>query len=135
MKKLLPLLILPICFSAFADWVRVGETNTLNFEKFIDPENVKQSGPMAIMRQVWEISNYLQKGSDETVSEKVLAEYDCQNHRVRLLKHLKFTGLWSTGSELLPGNLNQTESNWTSIEPKSIEEEIINMVCPDGRDD
>jgi len=134
MKKILPLLLLPVCFSASAEWVQVGNTSQANFEKFIDPEKVTQSGPMAIMRQVWELNNYRQKGTDDVTSEKILAEYDCQNRQLRLLKRSRFTGLWSTGTELPLDKLSQTDSDWIPIEPKSIEEEIIDTVCPDGRD-
>ena len=60
MRKFLALILLTVSATAFADWVKVGDTRPLKFEKYIDPDNIKQTGPMAIMRQVWEIGNYFE---------------------------------------------------------------------------
>ena len=135
MKKLISLLLLTVCFPTYADWVPIIDANNTSFEKFIDLENVKQSGPMAIMRQVWELNNYLQKDASGIFSDKILVEYDCQNHQLRLLKRLKSTGHWAMNQELPSEIVTLTEGSWSPINPTSIEEKIINTVCPEGRDD
>ena len=135
MRKLLPLLLLTICVNAFAEWVRVGSTRQLGFEKYIDPDNVKQTGPMAIMRQVWEIGNYLEPTKDGVVSVKTLAEYNCQTRELRVVKEQWFTGAWAKGKETTPTSLNQEVSAWSPITPNSVGEAIIDIVCPGGKDD
>ncbi len=134
MRKLLPLILLPVCITAAAEWVKVGDTGQLKFEKYIDPDNVKQSGPMAIMRQAWEISNYLEPGKDGVASVKTLAEYDCQTRQLRVLKEFRFTEPWAKGKDITAANLNQAPSDWGAITPNSVGAAIIDIVCPSGED-
>ncbi len=134
MRKLLPVILLSVCATASADWVRVDATPGLKFEKYIDPDHVKQSGPMAIMRQVWEIDNYLEPTKDRIVSVKTLAEYDCQNRQLRVLKEFWFAEPWAKGRDLTPADMNQAVSHWTPVTSNSVGEAIINMVCPGGED-
>jgi hypothetical protein len=134
MRKLLPLILLPLCLNAAAEWVKVGDTRQLKFEKYIDPDDIKQSGPMAIMRQVWEIRNNLEPGSDRVASVKTLAEYDCQNRQLRVQKEFWFTEPWAKGKDVTPAHLNQAPSDWSAITPNSTGGAIIDIVCPSGND-
>lgn len=134
MRQLMPLLLLTICVNAFAEWVKVGDTHQLGFEKYIDPDNVKQTGPMAIMRQVWEIGNYSQPTKDGVVSVQTLVEYNCQTRELRVVKEQWFTEAWAKGKEVTAANLNQAVSAWSPITPNSVGAVIIDMACPDGRD-
>ena len=134
MRKLLPLMLLPVCITAAAEWVKVGDTRQLKFEKYIDPDTVKQSGPMAIMRQVWEIGNLLEPGADRVASVKTLAEYNCQTRQLRVLQEVRFTEPWAKGKDITPANLNQAPSDWIAITPNSVGGAIIDIVCPSGED-
>jgi hypothetical protein len=134
MRKLLPLMLLPVCITAAAEWVKVGDTRHLKFEKYIDPDTLKQSGPMAIMRQIWEIGNFLEPGSDRVASVKTLAEYNCQTRQLRVLQEFRFTEPWAKGKEVTPANLNQAPSDWSAIAPNSVGDAIIDIVCPSGED-
>jgi hypothetical protein len=120
--------------TASAEWVKVGDTRALKFEKYIDPDTVKQSGPMAIMRQVWELGNLLEPGNAGTRSVKTLAEYDCQNRKLRVLKERWFDQPWAKGKELTPADLNKAASEWSAITPNSVGAAIIDIVCPGGED-
>ena len=134
MRKLLPLLLLPACITASAEWVKVGDTRQLKFEKYIDPDNVKQSGPMAIMRQVWEIGNFLELGKDGVASVKTLAEYNCQTRQIRALEEHWFTEPWAKGKEITPASMNKTASEWSALTPNSVGAAIIDVICPSGDD-
>jgi len=134
MRTLLALLLLSFCVAASAEWVRVGDARLATLEKYIDPDNVKQTGPMAIMRQVWEIGNFLQPGNDRVASVKTLAEYDCQNRKLRVLQEFRFTEPWAKGKEVTPANLNKAPSDWSTIPPNSVGDAIIDIVCPSGED-
>jgi hypothetical protein len=120
--------------TASAEWVKVGDTRALKFEKYIDPDTVKQSGPMAIMRQVWELGNLLETGDAGTRSAKTLAEYDCQNRKLRVLKEQWFDQPWAKGNELTPADLNKAASDWDTITPNSVGAAIVDIVCPAGED-
>lgn len=134
MRALLPLILLPLCVTASADWVRVDDTLQPNVERYIDPDNVKQSGPMAIMRQVWEIDNYPEQAKDHIAATKTLAEYDCQNRQRRVLKAFRFLERWSKATEVKPLEMDQVVSTWMPVSPNTAEEAVIAMVCPGGED-
>lgn len=134
MRKLPLLTLLFASVTASAEWEQVGDTRQLKFEKYIDPDNVRQSGPMAIMRQVWEISNYLEPSKTRVASVKTLTEYDCQNRQLRVLKEFWFAEPWASGKELTPPEMNQAVSDWTPLAPGSVNEAIIDKVCP-GREE
>ena len=132
MWKLLPFVLLLMHITASAEWVRVGDTRHLKVEKYIDPDTVKQSGPMAIMRQVWELENFLEPTKEHIASVKILAEYDCQNRQLRVLKEFWFSEPWAKGKELAPLDVNQAASDWNSIEANSVSATILDIVCPGG---
>ena len=134
MRKFLPALLFLVCLSASAEWIRIGEKTHTTVEKYIDNETVRQSGPMAIMRQVWELDHYSIGEKDKAKSVKILAEYDCKDRRRRVLTELRFSELWATGESLVPSTQHDkgqhTERAWTKIEPQSISEIIIDEICP-----
>ena len=134
MRTLLALLLLSFCLAASAEWVKVGDARLATLEKYIDPDNVKQTGPMAIMRQLWEISNFTEPEKDGALSSKILAEYDCQNRQYRTLEQHRFTEAWARGRQLTPAELNQTASAWSAVTPSSINAAVIDVVCPGGDD-
>ncbi len=134
MRQLLPLVPLFVSVLACAEWVRVGDMNSPEIEKHIDPDNVRQSGPMAIMRQIWEIDHDSSLKKYGVASVKALVEYDCQNRQRRLLKQFWFSEPWAKGQELPPPQMHQAEGGWSPIMPRSAGETVIGMVCPSGED-
>ena len=134
MRTLLALLSLSFCLTATAGWVRVGDDRLTTIEKYIDPDKVKQTGPMAIMRQLWEINNFTEPDKDGALSVKILAEYDCQNRQYRTLEQLRFTEVWAQGRELKPVDANQSASAWSAVPPGGIHATVIDMICPGGND-
>ena len=134
MRTLLALLLLSFCLAASAEWVKVGDARLTTIEKYIDPDNVKQTGPMAIMRQLWEISNFTAPEKDGALSVKTLAEYDCQNRQYRTLEHYRFTEALAQGSQIKPANSHPSGSAWSAIAPGSVNAAVIDMICPGGDD-
>jgi len=132
MRTLLALLLLPFCFAASAEWVKVGDARLATSEKYTDADNVKQTGRMGIMRQLWEISNFTEPEKDGALSAKILAEYDCQNRQYRTLEQHRFTGAWARGRQLTPAELVPTASAWSAVTPNSINAAVIDEVCPGG---
>lgn len=134
MNKLKLITFAILCGFAPAKWVKADTGIKKIHERYIDFDNIKQSGPMAIMRQVWEIINFLEPGEDGVLSIKTLSEYDCQNRKVRVLKEQMFAEPSVKGKELIPAYSNQIASQWSVIMPNSANETIINIVCPGGVD-
>ena len=108
MRHSLLLLLLLFHGHAIADWARIDNGRQANVEKYVDLDTIKQTGPMAIMRQVWEVSNYLFPDKTDVLSVKILMEYDCQNTQSRMIKEFWYSKLWAKGSDITPAEINQT---------------------------
>ncbi len=134
MRTLLFTLLISFSVTALADWLRIEETSHSESQLYIDPDSVKQTGPMAIMRRVSEIRNYAEADSDKVKSVKRLAEYDCMDRRHRVLQESGFTGDWARGEPVNLRGLNNADGQWRPIEAKSTAEIILNELCPQMND-
>lgn len=130
------LLLLLICFSASAsaDWVRVGETNHPEPQIYIDPDSVKQTGPMAIMRRVMELRNYSKADTDKVKSVKRLAEYDCMDRRHRVLQEFGYSADWAKGESIDLRGIDNPDRQWQAIKAGSVAEGIFVELCPQMND-
>ncbi len=89
---------------------------------------------MAIMRQLWEISNFTAPEKDCALSVKTLAEYDCQKRQYRTLEQYRFTEALAQGSQIKPANSNPSACAWSAVAPGSVNAAVIDMICPGGND-
>lgn len=129
MKNLLPLLMLCMCANASADWLKMKSAVDLSFEKFIDIQAIRQTGPMNTMRRVWEISNLTAESSNKVLSIKTHMEYDCRERRIRVLEESKFSKHWAEGENLSVSEQDGNSGNWSGIRKGSVSDTIFNRVC------
>ena len=134
MKSLFFLLIFSLSQTAFADWSRVGEKSHPEPHHYVDLDSVKQTGPMAIMRRVWELRNFSKPDNNNVKSVKRLSEYDCMDRRHRLIQELWFTEHWAKGDNVVSPVRGDAELAWRPIELKSIDEIILDEMCPHEND-
>jgi hypothetical protein len=130
MKPILAVLLSSLAGTAWADWQKIRESGPLEYETFIDIATVRQRGPMATMRRVWEIRNVPEPAEGRAASTRTLAEYDCQNRRPRILEESRFSAHWSSGQELTPAREKDSGRGWKPLEPEAVEERIFHEVCP-----
>ena len=134
MKTLFLLLLFSFSQAALADWSRVAETSHPEPQQYLDLDSVKQTGPMAIMRRVWELRNYSTPHHDKVRSIKRLSEYDCMDRRHRVVQELWFTDPWAKGESVPPPLRDDAELAWRPIAPRSINEIILDEMCPHEND-
>ena len=134
MKTLILLALLSFCQLAFADWSRIAEKSHPEPQQYIDLDSVKQTGPMAIMRRVWELRNYSKPVNGGVRSIKRLSEYDCLNHRHRVIQELWFTDPWAQGQQVATGRKDEADPAWRPIKAKSINKVILDEMCPHEND-
>ena len=119
-----------ICTTAGAEWKKIANGNGQEPEQYIEMDSVKQTGPMAIYRQV----NVLSQGGallPEGVSSKLsLHEYDCMNSKFRVLKISAYIETWAAGDEAVLQSHTQTSKNWQDLPPKSLGQITLSMICP-----
>lgn len=71
--------------SVMAEWQILSGVGPTDSEQYIDLQNVKQTGPMAIYRQVQVLSQGAAVSTNGVLSTLALYEYDCMNTKFRLL--------------------------------------------------
>ena len=137
MKKLFPWILLFATATAFANWEKINGPSGALYEKFIDINAIRQSGPMNTMRRVWEINNLTNSSSSNISSSNVSSvkqhvEYDCKDRRYRVIEERSFSERWAKGESLTVAPANSKPIDWSAIAPGSITETIFNRVCPNG---
>ena len=132
MKKLVSLILLFATATAFANWVKIDGPSGALYEKFIDINTIRQSGPMNTMRRVWEINNLAAASASNISSVKQHVEYDCKDRRYRVIEESSFSARWAKGESLTVAAAETKASDWSAIALGSITETIFNRVCPNG---
>ena len=132
MKKLFPWILLFATATAFANWEKINGPSGALYEKFIDINAIRQSGPMNTMRRVWGINNLATASASNISSVKQHVEYDCKDRRYRVIEESSFSERWAKGESLTVAPANSKPIDWSAIAPGSITETIFNRVCPNG---
>ena len=124
------MMLVLMCTTAGAEWKKIANGNGQESEQYIEMDSVKQTGPMAIYRQV----NVLSQGGAllaEGVSSKLsLHEYDCINSKFRVLKISAYIETWAAGDKVVLQSHTQTSKNWQDLRPKSLGQITLSMICP-----
>lgn len=105
---------------AWAEWVKVGETDNAVF--YIDPATIRKEGNL---RRVWNITDLKQRGNLGELSRRARYEYDCKQERQRILSISGHSGPKASGETL--GSEGPTQ--WNEIPPETVSETIIKLVC------
>ncbi len=129
MKRLLVVFALLLTFSssAWAEWVAidVGGSSIL----YADPNTIRKNGSMVKM---WHLSDYVNAqvhhSSGKTYfSEKMQAEYDCQDERTRFLVASWHFGKMGGGD--VTNSHGGPPSQWSPVSPESMGESLWKFAC------
>lgn len=120
MKTLLLALLL-VTGSAWAEWVRVGESDAI--EQYIDPATIRKDGNLV---RVWTIQNLKQRHKNGELSLRVRYEYDCKQERLKFLSGTEHSGPMASGTEL---RSDIGSGQWNDIPPGTVGESVLKIVC------
>ena len=120
-KTLLLAFMMFICVPAFAEWVKMGESDGITF--YVDPTTLRKDGSL---RKVWELYDLKQREKNGAMSFRIRSEYDCKEERRRPL-----------ASSYHPEPMAQGESfdrfdgagKWTEIVPRSFADIHLKLIC------
>ncbi len=119
--RLLPLMLLVICCSVSAEWVKSAEGSRTTV--FIDPTSVKNNGNL---KRIWSLQDYNEKGDEGEQSVSGYEEHDCRESRYRFLSITSFRGSMGTGGVI---KTESGVSNWRFIRPDSLAANHHNWLC------
>lgn len=122
MKKIaLALVLAAVSGVAMAEWVEVGESDSLSL--YIDPATIRKDGNL---RRVWVIHDLKQRDKDGVMSLRGLLEYDCKEARSRDLSSSTHSGPMAGGKML---DSYSSRGNWNYIPPGTTGEAVLKFVC------
>jgi hypothetical protein len=120
--------------SVLAEWQRLSGEQSIGRQLFMDPQSVKQAGPMAIYRQVQVLSQGPNLLAPTAASTVTLYEYDCVSFRARVLRVVGFDEPWAAGNTLKLPLPSTTEAQWHTPAEASLAEPMVAALCPRGDD-
>ena len=120
--------------SVLAEWQRLGGQQSNGRELFMDPQSVKQAGPMAIYRQVEVLNQGPNLLAPAAASTLTLYEYDCMSSRVRVLGVEGFDKPWAAGNTLKLPLPSPAVAQWHISAEASLAQPMVDMLCPRGGD-
>lgn len=120
--------------SVLAEWQRLGGQQSNGRELFMDPQSVKQAGPMAIYRQVQVLNQGPNLLAPTAASTVTLYEYDCMSSRVRVLRVVGFDKLWAAGNTLKLPSPSPAAAQWHTPAEISLVQPMVETLCPRGGD-
>lgn len=115
------LLLLLLQASAWADWVKVDETDKTVI--YIDPERIQKN---AQFPTAWQLSDYKNATARGVLSSQNLIEFDCKEKRRRTLAFTSHSENMGAG-QLKFKNLKAGQ--WRSVPHDSVAEQIMGMAC------
>lgn len=122
-------------FSTFvaAEWQVLSDGGAQDFQQYIDLQNVKQTGPMAIYRQVQVLSQGRAVEVNGVLSTLALYEYDCMNTKFRVLQTSGFNKQWAEGQSMTLSE-SSASAKWLSLPMQALGKKTFDLLCPDGKD-
>ena len=119
---------------ALAEWQRLGGQQSNGRELFMDPQSVKQAGPMAIYRQVQVLNQGPNLLGPIATSIVTLYEYNCMSSQVRVLRVVGFDKPWAAGNTLRLPSPSPAAAQWHIPAEESLAQPMVDTLCPQGDD-
>jgi hypothetical protein len=116
-----------------AQWQILSGGGPTDAEQYIDLQNVKQTGPMAIYRQAQVLSQGAAVSTNGVLSTLALYEYDCMNTKFRLLETTGFSMLWAKG-QAMALSAPSSPAKWLPLPLHALGQKTFDLLCPGGND-
>jgi hypothetical protein len=121
--------------AVFAEWLKLSDEKVLVSGYYIQTESVKQTGPMAIYRQVQVLHQNPLVTDKAFLSKLYLYEYDCMNKKFRLLRATGFGQAWAQGAESELLTIASAGRDWTELPDGDLGQITFDYLCPSGKED
>lgn len=122
--------------SVNAAWTQLDSDSGVNGvrdqRRYVDWDSVRQAGPMAIYRQVSELTVYATHLESGAMSILRTSEYDCMSARVRVLTEAGFRAPWADGQTARIPVEYRRQGEWSALSADPAGEAIRNLLCPGG---
>ena len=117
--------------ASYAEWVPIDGTYQSPGLRtvYIEPASIRREGNLSTISILIDWRS-MQGGRSPTrfYSTTFTKQFDCSEKRVRLLAATDFYGHMGS-SEPIGGSVATTESHWRDVEPKSLDQGLMEAAC------
>jgi len=119
--RLLPLMLLVVCYSVNADWIQFSESDS-SFA-FYDPNSISKKGKVVRGWMYWDLRNRAENGA---LSIRTYREVDCLENKTRSLQ-IEFFSENSLNGRIVAST--NSPSDWGFIPPGTAFESLRIAFC------
>ncbi|HKY72192.1 MAG TPA: surface-adhesin E family protein [Nitrospira sp.] len=112
-----------------AEWVDIGgkvQDGLTIYRVYIDPDHIHHNGDIVTLWALFDYKSIQSIVGGPWLSSKAQRQFDCAEHRIRLLGYMTFTGNMGSGEPVFS---NSQESEWEPIASDSIDSKLWDVAC------
>ena len=127
MKRLLLITLLLLSSGpAYAEWVKVSDSNEAGMTVYADPDTIRRNRNLVKMWQFYDYKTVQTVAGIGFLTVKEQWEFDCAEGRRRVLALTEFSGNMGSGTVVYT---NSEVGKWQPVEPSSIGQLLWKFAC------
>jgi hypothetical protein len=126
------ILLTAISTNAMAEWIYLTSMKDMAFDVYVYETDIFKKRKKNNKVKIWHIHNYKTPQTDMTenyLSEKIYAEYDCIEMKKKTLNVAVYTGNMGEGKVIKFYNFELSDNNWMDIPPETLMYDLWKTAC------
>jgi hypothetical protein len=111
---------------AYAEWVKVSESDEAGKTVYVDPATIRRNSNLVKMWQFYDYKTVQTVGGNRFLTVKEQWEFDCVEERSRVVARKEFSGNMGSGTMVFT---NSQVGKWLPIVPGSIGHTVWEAAC------
>ena len=125
-RLLLITLLLLSSGPAYAEWVKVSESDDAGKTVYVDPATIRRNSNLVKMWQFYDYKTVQTVGGNRFLTAKEQWEFDCAEERSRVVARKEFSGNMGSGTMVFT---NSQVGKWISATPGSTGRTVWEIAC------
>jgi len=111
---------------AYAEWVKVSESDEAGKTVYVDPATIRRNSNLVKMWQFYDYKTVQTVGGNRFLTVKEQWEFDCVEERSRVVARKEFSGNMGSGTMVFT---NSQVGKWLPVMPGSIGHTVWEVAC------
>jgi len=112
--------------SAYAEWVKVSDSDEAGKTVYVDPATIRRNSNLVKMWQFSDYKTVQTVGGIRFLTAEEQWEFDCAEERSRVLALKEFSGNKGSGTVVYT---NSQEGKWAPVRPGSMDQTVWKIAC------
>ena len=111
---------------AFAEWIKVSDSNVAGKAVYVDPSTIRRNSNLVKMWQFYDYKTVQTVGGFRFLTAEEQWEFDCAEERGRVVALKQFSGNMGSGTMVFT---NSQVGKWTPVVPDSVGQTVWKVAC------